>query len=194
MAASSRPSIRSSRRVAGLRPSIDASATGTIQDTKNPPKRRANHFDTLQKTDGECPPSKKLKIEVQIEARSQPSSRSLKLAKDTTTLPTNNPPKNIVTPPDSAESRTTNDDDDHTPHRAKKAQRKDVSRTSKVATTRPPEPMCPIDKRKLRSQDGGARFKSDLSLYFPGYEEIIGNEPKEPGIYFNPRANVHRLT
>jgi hypothetical protein len=34
------------------------------------------------------------------------------------------------------------------------------------------------DKRKLRSQEG-TRFKSELSAYFPEYDEIIGNEPKE---------------
>ncbi|KAH8813178.1 something about silencing, SAS, complex subunit 4-domain-containing protein [Xylogone sp. PMI_703] len=34
------------------------------------------------------------------------------------------------------------------------------------------------EKRKLRSQEG-ARFKSELSAYFPEYDEIIGNEPKE---------------
>jgi len=32
--------------------------------------------------------------------------------------------------------------------------------------------------RKLRSQEG-TRFKSELSAYFPEYDEIIGNEPKE---------------
>ena len=37
------------------------------------------------------------------------------------------------------------------------------------------------DKRTLRSQDGGSRSKSELSLYFPNYEELISNEPKEPG-------------
>ncbi|CZS95370.1 hypothetical protein WAI453_011341 [Rhynchosporium graminicola] len=34
------------------------------------------------------------------------------------------------------------------------------------------------EKRKLRSQEG-IRFKSELSAYFPEYDEIIGNEPKE---------------
>jgi len=34
------------------------------------------------------------------------------------------------------------------------------------------------EKRKLRSQEG-TRFKSDLSAYFPEYDEVIGNEPKE---------------
>ena len=38
-----------------------------------------------------------------------------------------------------------------------------------------------VDKRTLRSQDGGSRSKSELSLYFPNYEELVGNEPKEPG-------------
>ncbi|KAI9784805.1 MAG: hypothetical protein M1839_001535 [Geoglossum umbratile] len=181
MAASSRPSVRSSRRVAGLHPSIDAPATGTIKNSRNRPKRRAKRPDTPQKTDGEYPPSKKLKIEVQIEARPQPSSRSLKVAKDTAAaLQTNKPLKNIVTPPDSAVSRTTNDDDDHAQLSVKRKQRNGVSGTNKVAKTIALEQMCPVDKRMLRSQDGGARFKSDLSLYFPGYEEIIGNEPKEP--------------
>lgn len=34
------------------------------------------------------------------------------------------------------------------------------------------------EKRKLRSQEG-TRFKSELSLYFPEYDEVIGNDPKE---------------
>ncbi|KAK0633067.1 something about silencing, SAS, complex subunit 4-domain-containing protein [Immersiella caudata] len=35
--------------------------------------------------------------------------------------------------------------------------------------------------RKLRSQEA-TRFKSDLSAYFPDYDEVIGNEPKETHI------------
>jgi hypothetical protein len=34
------------------------------------------------------------------------------------------------------------------------------------------------EKRKLRSQEG-TRFKSELAAYFPEYDEVIGNEPKE---------------
>lgn len=42
---------------------------------------------------------------------------------------------------------------------------------------------APADKetqgrRKLRSQEA-TRFKSELSAYFPDYDEIIGNDPKE---------------
>jgi hypothetical protein len=32
--------------------------------------------------------------------------------------------------------------------------------------------------RKLRSQEA-TRFKSELSIYFPDYDEVIGNDPKE---------------
>lgn len=32
--------------------------------------------------------------------------------------------------------------------------------------------------RKLRSQEG-TRFKSELAAYFPDYDEVIGNDPKE---------------
>ena len=38
-----------------------------------------------------------------------------------------------------------------------------------------------IDKRTLRSQDGGSRSRSELSLYFPNYEELISNEPRQTG-------------
>lgn len=33
-------------------------------------------------------------------------------------------------------------------------------------------------KRKLRSQES-SRFKSQLSIYFPEYDEVVGNKPKE---------------
>ncbi|KAF4977984.1 hypothetical protein FZEAL_5566 [Fusarium zealandicum] len=36
--------------------------------------------------------------------------------------------------------------------------------------------------RKLRSQEA-TRFKSDLSAYFPEYDEVIGNEPKEQHLF-----------
>jgi hypothetical protein len=32
--------------------------------------------------------------------------------------------------------------------------------------------------RKLRSQEA-TRFKSELSAYFPDYDEVVGNDPKE---------------
>ena len=49
-----------------------------------------------------------------------------------------------------------------------------------------------IDKRTLRSQDGGSRSKSELSLYFHNYEELISNEPKDSGIP-SPNAAIDHL-
>lgn len=37
------------------------------------------------------------------------------------------------------------------------------------------------EKRKLRSQNGGSRLKSELSVYFPNYDDIINDTPKQPG-------------
>jgi hypothetical protein len=38
--------------------------------------------------------------------------------------------------------------------------------------------QAPTQGRKLRSQEA-IRFKSELSAYFPDYDEVIGNDPKE---------------
>lgn len=50
------------------------------------------------------------------------------------------------------------------------------------------------EKRTLRSQDGGSRGKSELSLYFPNYEDIISNEPKETGKASSPHCLLIILT
>lgn len=41
--------------------------------------------------------------------------------------------------------------------------------------------------RKLRSQEA-TRFKSELSAYFPDYDEVIGNDPKEQREYNHPSS------
>lgn len=38
-----------------------------------------------------------------------------------------------------------------------------------------------VDKRSLRSHDGGARSKSELSSYFANYDEILSTEAKKHG-------------
>lgn len=53
-------------------------------------------------------------------------------------------------------------------------------RVPKVAAQPTPEPTKQDDKRTLRSQDDGPRLKSELSIYFPNYEDIIFDAPKEP--------------
>ena len=37
------------------------------------------------------------------------------------------------------------------------------------------------DRRTLRSQAGGSRLKSELSWYFSNYDELVNDEPREPG-------------
>ncbi|MCJ1477562.1 hypothetical protein MMC13_006234 [Lambiella insularis] len=46
-----------------------------------------------------------------------------------------------------------------------------------------------VDKRTLRSQDGGSRSKSELSLYFHNYEELISDQPKEPE-FLTPETRI----
>lgn len=36
-------------------------------------------------------------------------------------------------------------------------------------------------QRRLRSQDGGSRFKSELALFFPNYDNVLNGEQSEPG-------------
>lgn len=48
-----------------------------------------------------------------------------------------------------------------------------------------PEPAgTKKEGRKLRSQET-TRFKSELSAYFPDYDEVIGNDPKEQRSYLS---------
>lgn len=44
-----------------------------------------------------------------------------------------------------------------------------------------PEAGITVDKRSLRSHDGGARLKSELSSYFANYDELLSTEAKEHG-------------
>ena len=48
------------------------------------------------------------------------------------------------------------------------------------------------ERRTLRSRDGGSRSKSELSLYFPNYEDLISIEIKENGA-LSPISNVPLL-
>ena len=41
--------------------------------------------------------------------------------------------------------------------------------------------LAPVEKRMLRSHDGGSRSKSELSNYFTNYEQMISLESTKPG-------------
>ncbi|KAL8692527.1 MAG: hypothetical protein Q9218_002472 [Villophora microphyllina] len=65
--------------------------------------------------------------------------------------------------------------------------RKQVKSTVKPQN---PQDVNKVDKRSLRSHDGGSRFKSDLALYFADYDEILTDEPKTQE-FLNPQTLVH---
>jgi len=46
------------------------------------------------------------------------------------------------------------------------------------------------DKRTLRSQDGGSRLKSELSIYFQNYDDIINDAPKTPEL-LSPKSPIY---
>ncbi|KAL9117161.1 MAG: hypothetical protein Q9187_006306, partial [Circinaria calcarea] len=64
-----------------------------------------------------------------------------------------------------------------------------AGQTSKSTQTTNGKGKKESEKRTLRSQDGGSRGKSELSLYFPNYEEIISNEPKDTD-FLTPATQV----
>lgn len=48
-----------------------------------------------------------------------------------------------------------------------------------------------VDKRSLRSHDGTAHLKSDLSLYFANYDELLSTEVKKSGRFFPLRLLLY---
>lgn len=48
-------------------------------------------------------------------------------------------------------------------------------------------PLAPShdDRRKLRSEDGGSRAKTELAQYFPDFEEMLSLKPADPGNKYN---------
>lgn len=52
-----------------------------------------------------------------------------------------------------------------------------LSRAAVQPATAPPAKQ--EDKRTLRSQDDGPKLKSELAIYFPNYEDVIFDAPKE---------------
>ncbi|KAI9687353.1 MAG: hypothetical protein M1822_002396 [Bathelium mastoideum] len=52
------------------------------------------------------------------------------------------------------------------------------------------KPSRSSDKRTLRSQDGGCRLKSELSIYFPNYDEIITDAPLDDE-YLESETQIH---
>ena len=50
-----------------------------------------------------------------------------------------------------------------------------------IPVKEPTEAVKQDEKRTLRSQDGASRSKSELASYFSNFDEIMFNEPRDPG-------------
>ena len=183
MAAASKPALRSNRRATPV--SVDALAPekaaniGKASATQRP---KHAHDDPLSTR-----PTKKQRAEDEVRSRRRPASRS----EDARISHT---PRDGVTA--RMHART-----DALPLREAHGPFKSPGRalTGRKAA---PAPLSSItkpivvstavhagdEKRTLRSQIGASRFKSDLSLFFPYYDEMISNEPKTPGEMVAARA------
>jgi hypothetical protein len=124
--------------------------------------------------------NKKLRISIEITSRPkiQPKTRSVKSNASSEIVPAlrtrTSPPKKAETPaatqteaPSPPSRKTTN-------HHEKVVN----GIKHELDRLQPNAADLKDEKRKLRSQEG-TRFKSELSQYFPEYDEVIGNDPKE---------------
>ncbi|KAI9680083.1 MAG: hypothetical protein M1817_005099 [Caeruleum heppii] len=187
MAASSNLSQRSSRRVAGLHPPSNAPPTDKAAHTSKPLPRRVRQQAILSNTTflaGDDSPraAKRQRI-------SQRERRDYTATVASNSEPTRSSAPKALIKTEVTQSTTIVTKSTDAPH----ATDGDEGTLSKRATKRnlfsngihnePSNgPVQSHDKRRqLRSQAGGSRFKSELSLFFPCYDEIISNEPKERG-------------
>lgn len=194
------PFTRSSRRSEGL--STRSSTRNNVvitnpQGNHNSPanigrKKRPRDESTAGHEEEHSIVKKKARIAIEIASRSkaQPKTRSLVIK------------ENAVAKPAVAEKYSAS----QSPPPKSKHAAETATQTQPAPPTPPPEPVrkhttnhhekvvngikheldrlqpsaadLKDEKRKLRSQEG-TRFKSELSAYFPEYDEIIGNEPKE---------------
>lgn len=162
MAASSMPSLRSSRRVAGVLPATDRTAT---EKSKRNDHERTKSRTLTQGVDRstpadpafEMPPKKRPRVAAP--SHGQRSTRQELTPTKAGTVrhaPKGQGHTNVVT---TSESR---------PLKAE---------SHALPNMRPPRE----EKRQLRSQGGASRIKSDLALFFPCYDEMISNERRQPG-------------
>lgn len=183
MAAPSRPSLRSStRRTIGL---AESPPTAIRRNTANPPSiTRAKRARRSSLIDNDRQPTKRQKIRLEVTARPKIAARS-RDAKNLTPS-ANKPPPEVVT----VASQLTNGISQTSTNDLNNTLVRNITIASSTTVSKSDATVSiqQLDKRSLRSQDGGSRFKSELSLYFPNYDEIISDEPKEPGRVYNGRG------
>lgn len=130
---------------------------------------------------------KKAKIAIEITARSkaQPKTRSLVIKEENTVAQKYAAPP-LLTKSKHAATTATQTEPAKPPQPLPESAKKPTNHHEKVVNgikheldrLQPSAADLKDEKRKLRSQEG-TRFKSELSAYFPEYDEVIGNDPKE---------------
>jgi hypothetical protein len=181
MAALSRPSLRSSSRQ--ITAAVDDSAASGPQHNLNRPTvRPGKRVRDASSVDYELKSFKKHKPSASVFPASNSIARSFPepgCATSNAEEVGNGPFRAIHSVPES--DRVQPDCQDSigisagNPSLEKRPDHVDNGRESAVA----------VDKRSLRSHDGGSRLKSELSLYFANYDEILGTEPKQPGRFIH---------
>ncbi|KZF26136.1 hypothetical protein L228DRAFT_242554 [Xylona heveae TC161] len=172
MVVSSRPSLRSSSRLAEFPATVANKPSGSAE-----PVRRAKRTRNTSNYEDEAPPSKKIRThtlgnnQVRHLPRNKLSTSAAATVHRASATGRDRPPDNLHSAKHLRE---------HVSQSQQAAQIPKVNKQDEVQLKNPPQkPETRDEKRSLRSQ-GASRFKSDLSLYFPSYDEMISNEPKEP--------------
>ncbi|PQE20199.1 IQ calmodulin-binding domain-containing protein [Rutstroemia sp. NJR-2017a BBW] len=181
---------RSSRRSEGL-----ATKSGNMVamiDRGNKLNRHAHHNQSninsrkrarySMDSDEHLPHEKRRRLVIEIESKINPLQRNRSVVikpnanSDVATSAKSTEPPQIVTPPDVPTTLPTPRDSlpQPTKHQSKVANgiKHELNRLQVKGVD------IKDEKRKLRSQEG-TKFKSDLSQYFPEYDEVVGNVPKE---------------
>jgi hypothetical protein len=176
------PLTRSSRRVEGLTTrsstrnnvAINPGSHNKLHQPnigrKKRPRDLADHEDASIT-------AKKARISIEITSRpkAQPKTRSLVIHTKAEAAP-----QRSASPPKHAKPTAIRTEPPQLPPQKPTSHHQKVVNGIKHELDRlqPNSADLKAEKRKLRSQEG-TRFKSELSAYFPEYDEVIGNEPKE---------------
>ncbi|KAG0651499.1 hypothetical protein D0Z07_2018 [Hyphodiscus hymeniophilus] len=174
--------LRSSRKYDGLKTRTRSKALGTLHDRQQSNiGRKKRPRDSLDDEKHSINP-KRVKIAIEIDPfpKDQPTAKSVVIQKvPTPLLKRSAPPEKAIS---TQTSSTESPPQKTTPHHEKVVNgiRHELNRLQD-RLSQPLQPNLKDEKRKLRSQEG-QRFKSELSLYFPDYDEVIGNDPKEDHI------------
>ncbi len=181
--APSKPSLRSSSRQAAAvtDPLLATASEKTDLPTTRGTKRARENASSNNNEEHSI--AKRPRLRAQAKPRAARAAAPARAAK-TPASPPNKPPTKIIFSEPGTISRATN---------GVRATLDDTTNTTQCATDEAPRVNGGVkpsnkgkkseqsDKRTLRSQNGGSRSKSELALYFPNYEEMISNEPKQAG-------------